>query len=124
MLGMMYSRPALEEQLKNNHHFFLAIKDAKSIGFASFSHVEGIIYKLQKLYVLPALQRTGAGKELLNVVENVAKSMGGARLQLNVNRANPAIDFYSHQGYGIIKAEDLDIGQGYMMNDYVMEKVL
>jgi GNAT superfamily N-acetyltransferase len=124
MLGLFYSRPALEDQLKSNHHFFLAVKDARPIGFASFSHINGSTYKLQKLYVLPNIQGTGAGLELLKTVETVAKSMGAIQMLLNVNRENKAKNFYERNGYTIIKDEDVDIGNGYWMIDYVMEKKL
>jgi GNAT superfamily N-acetyltransferase len=124
MLGLFYSKPALEEQMKNKHYFFLALKDFEPIGFASFSKVEASIYKLQKLYVVPDVQNTGAGKHLLNTVETVTKSMGAQRLQLNVNRKNPAKTFYEKQNFKILREEDINIGSGYFMNDYIMEKIL
>ena len=45
-------------------------------------------------------------------------------LLLNVNRHNKAISFYKKYGFDIIAEEDIDIGNGYYMNDYVMEKKL
>jgi ribosomal protein S18 acetylase RimI-like enzyme len=38
-----------------------------------------------------------------------------------VNRHNRALHFYEKQGFKIIREEDIDIGSGYFMNDYVME---
>jgi diamine N-acetyltransferase len=124
MLGLFYSRPSLEEQMKNHHHFFLALFNYLPVGFASFSNINDRTYKLQKLYVLPQVQKTGAGKKLLETVETVAKSMGAQKLQLNVNRQNDARNFYTKAGFKIIKEEDIDIGNGFYMNDYVMEKAL
>jgi len=49
--------------------------------------------------------------------------MGGTRLQLNANRYNNAQHFYAN-GYGVIQSDDIDIGNNYFMNDYVMEKIL
>jgi diamine N-acetyltransferase len=124
MIGKFYSTPSLEEQMKNLHHFFLALNDYSPVGFASFSHVEGKTYKLQKLYVLPDIQKKGIGKMLLETVETVAKSMGGQILQLNVNRHNKAKKYYEKNEFIVVKEEDIDIGNGYYMNDYVMEKRL
>ncbi|WP_207493157.1 GNAT family N-acetyltransferase [Aridibaculum aurantiacum] len=124
MLGLFYTHPALEQQMKDNHHFFLAIKDAQPIGFASFNFIEGDIYKLQKLYVLPTVQGTGAGIKLLHTVEAVAYSMGGKYLQLNVNRKNNAKNFYEKNGYKVIAEKDIDIGNGYWMIDFIMQKEL
>jgi GNAT superfamily N-acetyltransferase len=124
MLGKLYSTPSLEDQMKNNHYFFLALQNYTPVGFASFSHVGGKTYKLQKLYVLPNLQKTGAGKKLLETVETVAKSMGAEELILNVNRKNKAKTFYEKKGFKVIREEDIDIGNGYFMNDYIMSLTL
>jgi len=41
-----------------------------------------------------------------------------------VNRQNNAKNFYEKLGFVVIKEEDIDIGNGYFMNDYVMEMML
>jgi ribosomal protein S18 acetylase RimI-like enzyme len=38
-----------------------------------------------------------------------------------VNRDNPAIQFYQKFGFEIIDKEDIDIGNGFLMEDYVMK---
>jgi GNAT superfamily N-acetyltransferase len=124
MLDRFYSLVSLEEQMKEHHYFFLALLQYKPVGFASFSFVGKDIYKLQKLYVLPTAQKGGIGKTLLETVETVSKSMGANRLWLNVNRKNAAKDFYERNGFAILKEEDIDIGNGYFMNDYLMQKFL
>jgi len=121
MLGLFYSAPSLQQQMHDNHYFFLALQNYSPIGFASFSQVEPDIYKLQKLYVLPQIQKSGAGKQLLQTVITVAKSMNAKHLLLNVNRNNKAKSFYEKHGFAILKEEDIDIGNGYFMNDYIME---
>ena len=124
MLEMIYSHQALEMQLKDHHYFFLALLNYKPVGFCSFSKIEGNIFKLHKLYVLPAYQKKGLGDSLLKIAETTAKSMDGTHLQLNVNRNNNAQNFYRKKGFGIIREEDIDIGNGYFMNDFIMEKPL
>lgn len=124
MLQMMYNTNSLTEQIQNHHHFFIAFKDALPIGFAAFSNVRNDIYKLQKLYVLPITQKTGAGKALLQKVETEAKKMSAKKLQLNVNRHNAAKFFYEKNGFTVVEEADIDIGNGYFMNDYIMQKDL
>jgi GNAT superfamily N-acetyltransferase len=124
MIEQLYNPELLEAQMRDHHYYFLALRDYQPVGFASVSRVEDNIFKLQKIYVLPSEQKTGTGKALMATVETVSKSMGATRLQLNVNRKNIARSFYEKKGFTIIKEEDIDIGQGYFMNDYVMEKVL
>lgn len=124
MIEKFYSRFSLIEQMNNKHYFFLAFQSSDHIGFASFSLVNENTSKLQKLYVLPSEQKTGAGKSLLKKVEREAKNMGATKLQLNVNRKNTAKTFYEKNGFIIMREEDIDIGNGFFMNDYVMEKKL
>ncbi|WP_298391912.1 GNAT family N-acetyltransferase, partial [Hydrotalea sp.] len=61
------------------------------------------------------------GKLLLQTVIDQAKGAGATSLILNVNRSNKAIAFYSKMGFQIVKEEDNDIGNGYFMNDFVMQ---
>ena len=55
---------------------------------------------------------------------NAIKIIGGTELELNVNKYNSAIAFYKKKNFRIIKEELIDIGEGYVMDDYVMRKAL
>jgi ribosomal protein S18 acetylase RimI-like enzyme len=120
MLDKLYSTQSLTQQIEHGHNFYMAIEKDNPIGFASFTHEYDVTYKLQKIYVLPTVQKTGAGKKLLQTVEDIVRRSNGEILLLNVNRFNPAKGFYEKHGFKIIKEEDIDIGSGYFMNDYVM----
>ena len=120
MLELMYSNNSLLEQMSNKHQFFVAINDENIIGYASVSKQDKNICKLNKLYVLPSTQKTGAGKALLESVIAYAKENGVKEIQLQVNRSNKAKDFYLKHGYKILYEADFEIGNGYFMNDYVM----
>lgn len=124
MLGLFYSAASLTGQMKNGHYFFLALRNYSPVGFASFSKVAENTYKLHKLYVSTEEQGGGTGRKLLDTVETVVKSMDGKKLILNVNRKNIAKGFYEKAGFTVSNEEDIDIGNGYFMNDYVMEKRL
>ena len=126
MLEMMYSEASLNTQIEEKGHRFLIAEDgARAIGFAGFE----IGYRperarLHKLYALPALHGTGIGRALLEQVEIDVKQAGDRTIELNVNRANPAKDFYQRKGFRIERDEILDIGEGYVMDDHVMVKAL
>lgn len=124
MLELIYSTAALEKQMQEKQHFFLAIQNFLPVGFAAFSPIDHTTHKLHKLYVLPGTQKMGAGKKLLEIVISTAKSMGATKLQLNVNRLNTALNFYTANGFEIIEEKDIDIGHGFYMNDFIMEKHL
>ncbi len=126
MLQKLYSPDALKNELNNGHHFILVSKEEKPIAFAAFSMHKNDprIYHLNKIYVLPFHQGKNLGKQIINYVIAEIKKMGATSLQLNVNRHNAALHFYEKEGFKIIRTEDIDIGEGYFMNDYVMEKKL
>jgi ribosomal protein S18 acetylase RimI-like enzyme len=62
------------------------------------------------------------GRSLLECVLEEVGIEGGKILQLNVNRNNKAISFYEKLGFTIIGEENVDIGNGVIQEDYVMEK--
>ena len=126
MLQLMYSPASLKKQLQQQQHvFLLAELDGEPVGFASFSPITKTgVFKLHKIYVRTDIQGKGLGKALLAAVTDEVKARQAKALQLNVNRNNKAKKFYEKQGFAVIKEEDIDIGNGYFMNDYVMEKKL
>jgi diamine N-acetyltransferase len=126
MLQKMYSEEVLERQMwVEGHSFVLAQMDNKVVGFCGYEHhKETSATKVHKLYLLPEFKSKGIGKMVLEAVEKKALFMGDNRIFLNVNKYNPSIDFYKRMGYSIIKEEVIDIGKGFIMDDYVMEKRL
>jgi diamine N-acetyltransferase len=123
MLELFYSHESLEKQFDENHVFLIALMNAETVGFASYSHGNKTgVYKVHKLYVHPMLHGKGFGKKLLDRVIHDVKPQGGKIIQLNVNRHNRAKAFYEKNGFKVVGEEDIAIGEGYFMNDYVMEK--
>ena len=119
MLKWMYSDASLEKQMNTSCAFYIANMNGSDIGFCSVSEENGA-HKLNKLYVLPSAQGSGAGKALLNKCIEVAKAAGSSSLFLQVNKLNAAYSFYLK--YGFIKEAEFkfDIGNGFFMDDYVM----
>jgi ribosomal protein S18 acetylase RimI-like enzyme len=64
------------------------------------------------------------GELMLDKIVALAKENRSDTLSLNVNRFNKAFVFYQKMGFEIIAEEDIPIGQGYLMEDYIMEKQL
>ncbi len=120
MLGYFYSPGALQQQMQDGQEFFIAEMNGRTIGFGSLSETEPGIFKLNKLYVLPTIQKTGAGKALMSHAFDLARSRGGLQLILNVNRNNPSLGFYQKLGFSILGEEDVDLGNGVVQEDYVM----
>lgn len=123
MLDLIYNNATLRDQLLNQQHQFLIAESAgKPVAFAAFSTVEPGVSKLHKIYVHQNTQGQGIGKMLIDFITGHLQSQSIHTLRLNVNRQNKARFFYEKLGFVVIKEEDIDIGQGYYMVDYVMEK--
>ncbi|SOD80182.1 GNAT family N-acetyltransferase [Spirosoma fluviale] len=129
MLDMMYSMDALKRQVHEKNHVFLLAQEAESQAYLGFTSYEfdykGLLKtKIHKIYLLPASQGKGVGKLLINRVAKIAWTHGNATLSLNVNKYNKAIQFYERMGFSTVDTETIDIGNGFLMEDYVMEKPL
>lgn len=126
MLEKMYNKGVLLEQLMAGCIFLIAENEQQPVGFISFDNInpEEAIYKLHKLYLLPESHGKGLGKIMMNEVYNQVIRMGGKCLQLNVNKKNKALNFYEKLGFTIKEAVTIDIGNGFVMDDYVMELYL
>jgi ribosomal protein S18 acetylase RimI-like enzyme len=124
MLGLFYSPASLTRQMIDEKHSFLIVEeDETPIGFAAWSPITDKpgLFKLYKLYVLGRRQGRGMGKTIINFILDDIRERDGERLRLNVNRHNKAIKFYEKMGFSIVGEEDIDIGNGYFMNDFIME---
>ena len=124
MLVLMYSNESLEKQMRDGCRFILVYDDNEPVGFASFQHLSNDIYKLHKLYILKTQQGKGTGRFAIEFIVNEIKQAGATALQLQVYKLNKAKDFYHKTGFEVIDEISLDIGNGFFMNDYIMEKRL
>lgn len=122
MLDAIYGENELKKVMRDGSQTFLLLKDQDGFqGFASFGvrKEDSQVYKLHKIYVLPTNQGKGYGSLLIDEVKKRLQTQGIKALDLNVNRHNPAQEFYKKLGFKIIREEDVPIGP-YWMNDYVM----
>lgn len=126
MLRMMYDDESLRRQmLAENCEFILAKLNDEIVGFASYSEIASGEFKLHKLYVLTSQQGKSTGRKLLDEVCNRATKHGGKKLELQVNKKNePAINFYHRNNFTIDHDDVFDIGNGFVMDDYIMVKNL
>ena len=104
----------------------LARIDGIPVGFVAWCPAEDRgTMKLDKLYVDPAHQARGVGRRLIERVESAARAAGCARVVLNVNKRNTkSIAAYERCGFARREAVVVDIGEGFVMDDYVLEKTL
>ncbi len=118
MLAMMYSQENLNEQIRNGHTFIAAYDNEEMLGFISYSMTSEKQFMIHKWYVDVTKHGKGIGRGLFDAAfENIKYK----EFRLTVNRKNiQAVNFYFKFGFTIEKVIDMDIGEGFVMNDFVM----
>ena len=126
MMEMMYSTDVIRDQMLNGVEFFLISYENKNIGYLALEKEYKFINDLyiHKIYLLKEMQLKGIGKEIMRQIFEKAIQQRLNSVSLNVNRFNNAVKFYEKMGFDIEYQEDIDIGMGYLMEDYVMRKIL
>lgn len=125
MLKLMYDVDSIKRQVSElGHVFILAVENEKSLGYASYeiSYQRKPVTKVHKIYILPSMHGRGIGKTMIDYIEKKAKYNNNHSVTLNVNRDNKAIQFYEKIGFTKIGEEDIDIGEGFLMQDAIMQK--
>ena len=125
MLARMYALDRMREEIRTQGiHYDCLFVDGKMAGFASYGPTaEPGVMKLHKLYLLPELQGRGLGSRLLQHCEQQARAAGAHRLILAVNKRNTkAIAAYQRNGFVIGESVVTEIGGGFVMDDFRMEK--
>jgi GNAT superfamily N-acetyltransferase len=124
MLEWMYNLDTLSNQAENGHYFFILSEESNDLGFIAIepNHMDNSVSKLQKIYVLPSAQGKGIGKKLLEfAIPYFRDQHNQSTFILNVNKKNKAVDFYKKMNFIIDREEDFDIGNGFLMEDYIMK---
>ena len=125
MLSEMYSKTEIESQLQNpNYHYYLIVDEDNDSyeGFIGYEHnYEDKTTKLHRIYLIPESKGKGLGKLALQFLNEKVSENGNKRIILNVNKHNAARNFYESQGYRVYDEGVFDIGNGFVMDDFLME---
>ena len=126
MLDWMYSAATIRAELERGITWEL-IEDAESgaAGFLSFQLESDGRVKLNKLYVLPELHGRGIGMRAIARVLERAEALGAKAVWMQVNKRNTrALAAYQKAGFHIASEAVFQIGEGFVMDDYLMEKAI
>lgn len=119
MLTKMYDCESLKRQMIEGHKFYMIQDNATDIGFISIVYNENDVLFLNKFYIDTTHQNKGIGGKALVAILKMFPESKAMRLQ--VNRKNyKSINFYFKMGFVIEEVADFDIGDGYLMEDFVM----
>lgn len=125
MLTTMYSEKEIKDHLQNpDYHYYLIFNetDHSFEGFLGYENGYGQeTTKLHRIYLVPESKGKGTGKKALDFLKKKVSESSDSRIILNVNKQNGARNFYESQGFMIYKEVVVDIGKGFVMDDYEME---
>ncbi len=127
MLAGRYTAESLSRYVNSAERWCdLLMRGDETIGYCSHSLTENPEeLKLEQLYVLPEHHGKGYGSFMLKHIEARAAALGRPLIMLTVNRNNTrSMQVYLHAGFAVREEKVFDIGNGFVMDDYVMEKRL
>lgn len=128
MLEKFNSVSVIEKQIKEGSSFFyVSHTDTDTdipIGYLAIKEQTDALF-LEKLYVLKAYRGQKIAKAIMAYLEDYAPKIGKSQIKLHVNKLNiNAIGTYKKMGFVQTKSMVTDIGNGFVMDDYEMLKVL
>jgi diamine N-acetyltransferase len=123
MVARFQSAEAMGRQIDEGYEYFLVQRDGRDIGYLAFQ-VQGEALFLSKFYLHYDVRGTGTGRLAMEFIERLARQRGLKLIWLTVNKGNPAVNAYERLGFRNAAALVMDIGGGFVMDDYRMEKPL
>jgi RimJ/RimL family protein N-acetyltransferase len=122
MLETFQSRKAIAEQIEQNYQYFLIRTDEGYIGYTSVQSKEDELF-LSKLYIKSSQRGRGLGRKVVQFLERLAREKGLGKISLTVNKNNlDTIKAYEKFGFENLGSIVMDIGGGFVMDDYQMAK--
>jgi len=125
MVSRFQSSGAMAQQIREGYEYFTTERGGRVIGYCAVQPqpAEGSLF-LSKLYLLRDARGAGTGRVCMEFIEQLARRRGLKLLWLTVNKGNPAVKAYERLGFRIAADLVMDIGGGYVMDDFRMEKPL
>jgi len=124
MLNKFQSFDAIKNQILRGTEYYRLLRNTDLLGYCSIQKEDDILF-ISKIYVSKEYRGQKNGGHMLSKLEQIANDRGLSQLRLTVNKNNSkSIEFYKHQGFEVKRALTIDIGQGFVMDDYEMVKNL
>jgi len=124
MLDKFQSVAAMQRQVADGYEYFMIHKGDELVGYLAFKEEQDGLF-LSKVYVHAEMRGKGLGKAAIEFVKREVQQRGLLQIRLTVNRYNRnSIEAYLKMGFEKISELVMDIGEGYVMDDYEMRLVV
>jgi ribosomal protein S18 acetylase RimI-like enzyme len=123
MLEHLQSAEAMAQQMDEGMNYWFIECDGERAGYAAIKHDENTrTSHLSKLYLLSTARGGRVAGTALEQINTLSRNSGSNTLALTVNKYNArAIRFYEKRGFKTTRDVVMDIGGGFVMDDYCME---
>ncbi|MDE7138119.1 MAG: GNAT family N-acetyltransferase [Ruminococcus sp.] len=123
MVEKFQSYEAMKEQVANQDYCYFSVSDNDGMcGYIAVKPEKDSRFFLSKLYLRSDRRGKGIASEMLSRVFSEAEKAGKTSIYLTVNKYNShTVDVYGKKGFEIIDSVVTDIGNGFVMDDYIME---
>ena len=123
MVEKFQSKRAISEQIEQGYSYYLIRADGDYIGYTGICPKDDELF-LSKLYLRASQRGKGYGRKVVEFLEDLARDKGLGKITLTVNKNNTdTIKAYEKFGFVNLGVLVQDIGNGFIMDDYKMEKV-
>jgi ribosomal protein S18 acetylase RimI-like enzyme len=124
MLEKFQSATAIWSQIQDGMRYFVVNHKQNPVGYYAIKKEETRLF-LSKIYLKRSMRGIGAGAWMLSECAKKAKAENLSSIYLTVNKGNEkAIRFYERYQFKKMISLEKDIGRGFIMNDWLMEKSL
>ena len=125
MVPKFQSAAAVSAQIAGKLEYFLIRREGAPAGYFAFERQpDKRSLFLSKLYVRKDMRGHGLARHALSYVDSVCRDASLTTIWLTVNKRNPAVGTYERLGFRNVAAVVADIGGGFVMDDYRMEKAV
>lgn len=122
MVNKFQSIEAITEQINTSYEYFLCKSESTYLGFCCIKNEDSKLF-ISKLYVHESARGKKVGLFMLNFIEETARNRAKKAIYLTVNKYNDiAVSFYHKTDFTLIREDVFDIGNGFIMDDYIFEK--
>jgi O-acetyl-ADP-ribose deacetylase (regulator of RNase III)/ribosomal protein S18 acetylase RimI-like enzyme len=122
MIDKFQSAPAVIAQINNdNYEYYLIVQSLEPAGYIGIQQKAEELF-LSKFYIQKERRGNGLGRKAFEFVIKRAKELGSKFITLTVNKNNTSsITAYEKLGFRNEGPVVADIGNGYIMDDYLMK---
>lgn len=119
MIENFQSKTAFISQIQNGYEYYFLERDRERVGYVGIKE-EGNKLFLSKLYLKGSFHGKGLGQLALSILVDIAKARKVDNIYLTVNKGNVK-GIKAYERFGFIKTDSIvtDIGNGFVMDDYV-----